>query len=226
MQATTVIEETHWLLDLAERHAFIRGVVGWVDLESPQLAQTLDTLQRRRKFKGVRHPVHDEAETDWLLRPAVINGLRELARRNIPYDLLMRPVHLPLIPRIAEAVPGLRMVLDHIGKPRIADQVFDNWCEDIAAAAKLSQLYCKMSGMITEADHENWTSADLTPYVEHILRSFNLERLMFGSDWPVCLLAGRWKQVLAAFTQSMGAQPVGVRERMLGLTAMEFYGLE
>jgi L-fuconolactonase len=226
VQANTLIEETYWLLELAERHDFIKGVVGWVDLQSPQLGATLDALQKHAKFRGVRHPVHDEPETGWLMRPVVLEGLRELARRNIPFDLLMRPVHLPLIPKLADAVPKLRMVLDHIGKPRIAEPAVDRWREDIAEAAKLPQLYCKLSGMITEADHENWTSADLSPYVEHVLRSFNLQRLMFGSDWPVCLLAGRWKQVLAAFTQSMGAQPVGVRERILGLTAMEFYGFD
>ena len=225
VQAHTSIEETDWLLGLARENAFVKGVVGWVDLQDRQLGATLDRLQQDRKFRGVRHPVHDEADPAWLLRPAVIEGLRELARRKIPYDLLIRPAHLNLVPQLVERVPDLRMVIDHIAKPMIASHAMDPWSELMAALGRLPQVYCKLSGMITEADHAKWKSADLAPYVQHVVRFFNPDRLMFGSDWPVCLLAGSWKKVLAAFTQALGPLPVGVRERMLGLTAIEFYGL-
>jgi L-fuconolactonase len=226
VQANTVMAETRWLLELAAENPFILGVVGWVDLTDSGLPGVLDELQRHSRFKGVRHAVHDEADTNWLLRPEVLRGLGELARRGIPYDLLVRPVHLPLVPRLAEAVPDLRMVVDHIAKPLIAEHRLEGWADDIAAAAKIPGMHCKLSGMITEADHQNWTSEDLRPYVQHVLNVFAPERLMFGSDWPVCKLAGSWKRVLAAFTQACGPQPQNVRDRLLGDTAAEFYRLE
>jgi L-fuconolactonase len=117
------------------------------------------------------------------------------------------------------------MVIDHIAKPLIAGHRFEGWAEDIAAAARIPQVYCKLSGMITEADHQKWTADDLRPYVQHVLKAFGPDRLMFGSDWPVCKLAGSWKQVLAAFTQAIGAQPQNVRDALLGGTAARFYGL-
>jgi L-fuconolactonase len=225
VQANTTMAETWWLLELAAENPFILGVVAWVDLTAPDLGALLDQLQKHPAFKGVRHQVHDEPDPEWLMRPAVLTGLKELARRRIPYDLLLRPAHLSLIPKLAEAVPDLRMVIDHIAKPQIADRVMQPWAEDIATAARLPQVYCKLSGMITEANHQSWTTDDLRPYVNHVMSVFPPERLMFGSDWPVCKLAGSWKQVLAAFTQAIGAQANDVREHMLGGTASEFYSL-
>ena len=224
VQANTILDETRWLLDLAESTEFVRAVVGWVDLTDPNLGATLDELQRRPKFKAVRHPVHDESDDNWLLRPDVLRGLAELARRDLPYDLLLRPKHLPLVPRLAESVPGLRMVIDHIAKPDIAAHATQPWARDIEAAAALPQVYCKLSGMITEAG-PNWTADDLRPYVSHVMRIFGPDRLMFGSDWPVCTTAGTWKQVLAAFTQAIGAQPIEIREKLLGGAAARFYGI-
>ena len=220
VQANTVVAETHWLLDLADANEFVRAVIGWVDLTDPLLGSTLDELQRRPKFKGVRHLVHDEPDDSWLLRSDVLAGLSELERRALPYDLLLRPRHLPLVPRLAERLPRLQMVIDHIAKPLIGDQIMEPWARDIEEAAKLPQVYCKLSGMITEAGPKPWR---LAPHVAHVMRIFGPERLMFGSDWPVCLLAGTWKEVLAAFTQAIGPQPIDVRERLLGGTAREFY---
>ncbi len=225
VQANVVMEETWWLLDLAAQNEIIRGVVAWVDLTDPGVGHVLDQCQRHPKFKGVRHIVHDEPDLHWLLRPDVLNGLRELARRDIPYDLLLRPPHLPLIPELASQVPGLRMVIDHISKPLIASHVMEPWAADIERVSRIPGMHCKLSGMITEADHQNWTPADLTPYVRHILRLFPPERLMFGSDWPVCLLAGSWKKVLAGFTQACGPIPQPEREKILGETATKFYNL-
>ena len=223
VQANTLLDETRWLLDLAEAHEFIRAVVGWVDLTDPRLGATLDELQRHPKFKGVRRPVQDEADDHWLLRPDVLAGLAELARRGLPYDLMLRLKHLPLVPKIAGRVPELRMVIDHIAKPPIAAQAMEPWARDIEAAAQLPQVYCKLSGMITEADPANWNAEHLRRYVAHVMRIFGPDRLMFGSDWPVCMLAGSWKQVLAAFTQSIGPQTIEVREKLLGGTAARFY---
>jgi L-fuconolactonase len=226
VQANTLLAETNWLLDLAAANEFIRGVVGWVDLTDPRLGDVLDILQRSPKFKGVRHPVHDEADDNWLMRPAVLAGLAELARRGLPYDLLLRPQHLPLVPRIAERIPELRLVIDHIAKPLIAAQVMEPWARDIEAAAELPQVYCKVSGMITEAGTP-WRAEHLRSYVDHVMKIFGPDRLMFGSDWPVCMLAGgTWKEALAAFTQSIGAQPIETREKLLGGTAQKFYRID
>jgi L-fuconolactonase len=225
VHANVVLEETSWLLELASQHDFIRGVVGWVDLTDPRVGATLDELQRHPKFKGVRHLVHDEPDVGWLMRDDVLRGLGELARRGIPYDLLLRPPHLQHVPRLAERVPELRMVIDHIAKPLIAAQRMDGWAEDMEAAAKIPQVFCKLSGMITEADPGGWKSDHLRPYVQHVLSLFGPDRLMFGSDWPVCTLAGTWKEVLAAFTQAIGPQPAEAREKLLGGTATRFYAL-
>lgn len=226
VQATTDVGEADWLLGLAAENPFIRGVVGWVDLTSDRLGRDLDRLQRDRRFVGVRHPVHDEEDQRWLLRDDVVAGLKELARRNIPYDLLLRPIHLSLVPLLAERVPQLRMVIDHLAKPKITGHLLAGWAEDLAQAARLPQLYCKLSGMITEASPQTWNSADLAPYVKHALSVFGPERCMFGSDWPVCKLAGSWKQVLAAFTQACGPLPQNVRSYLLEEAAAAFYRIE
>ncbi len=223
VQANTVAAEAEWMLELATRHEFIKAVVAWVDLTDPRLGERLDQLQRHPRFKGVRHPVHDEADPRWLLREDVLRGLAELERRDLPYDLLLRPVHLPLVPILAERFPQLRMVIDHLAKPPIARHSLEGWAEQFAAAAQYPRVWCKLSGMITEADHRSWKTAHLLPYVAHALRCFGPERLMFGSDWPVCLLAGSWKQVLAAFTQALGPQPMEVREKLIGGNACAFY---
>jgi len=225
VQAHHSLEEARWLLSLAAEHDFIKGVVAWADLTSPQLGATLDELQRDRHFKGVRHLVHDESDPRWLLRTDVLGGLAELERRDIPYDLLLRPVHLPLIPVLAEKLPRLRMVIDHIAKPSIATKEFDNWAQMLQAVFPISNVYCKLSGMITEAAWHNWSPSDLRPYVSFVFQGFGPSRLMYGSDWPVCLLSGTYKQVFAALTQALGPQPLQIREQILGETATRFYRL-
>ena len=225
VQAATVAEEAPWLLGLADEYSFILGVVAWVDLTDSRLGDVLDALQRHPKFKGVRHPVHDESDDRWLLRPDVIAGLRELQRRGLPYDLLLRPRHLALIPELVDNVPELRMVIDHIAKPDIAHRMWEPWAIDIESAAAFPQIHVKISGMITEAGRK-WTAGDLRPYLQHVLKLFGVERCMFGSDWPVCLIAGTWKEALAGFTQAHGPIPKELRAKITGETAARFYGLE
>lgn len=225
VQAAHDPREVDWLLNLAAEYPFIRGVVGWVDLTDAGVGGTLDRLQRNPRFKGVRHLVQDEPDDEWLLRGDVLAGLRQLESRDLPFDLLLYPRHLPVIPRLVERLPRLRMVIDHAAKPRIAAGRLEGWAEDLARAAAFPQIYCKLSGMITEADRRDWKPGDLKPFVNHVLSCFGVDRLMFGSDWPVCLLAGTWKAVLAAFTQAIGAQPMDTRERLLGDNAVRFYGL-
>ncbi len=226
VQAAHDSRETDWLLALAEKHEFVLGVVGWVDLTDERVGGALDSLQKHRKFRGVRHIVHDEPDDKWLLRDDVIRGLQELESRDLPYDLLLFPRHLPVVPRLIDEVPRLRLVIDHIAKPRIAAREFDEWARGLEELALVPRVYAKLSGMITEANRGEWKSGDLQPYVAHALKVFGPDRLMFGSDWPVCLLAGTWKETLAAFTQALGAQPIGVREKLLGGTAAEFYRLD
>jgi L-fuconolactonase len=225
VQATTGAGEVEWLLGLAAENPFVLGVVGWVHLADAHVGQVLDRLQGHRAFKGVRHPVHDEPDDRWLLRPDVIRGLRELERRQIPFDLLFRPRHLSLIPELVDHVPELRVVIDHIAKPDIGSRMWEPWAEDIRRSAEFSRVYVKLSGMITETGAASWTSEQLRPYVQHVLECFGPERCMFGSDWPVCLLAGTWKEVLAGLTQAHGPLPQETRSKILGETAARFYDL-
>lgn len=225
VQATAQDEEAEWAIGLAKANPFILGVVAWVDLTSDRVGARLDALKKYPQFKGVRHPVHDEEDDKWLLRPAVIQGLKELEQRSIPYDLLLRPRHLKFIPELASKLPKLPMVIDHIAKPEIQRHTWDPWADDIAACAKIPGMHVKISGMITEADWKSWTPDQLRPYVHHTIKHFGPDRCMFGSDWPVCLLAGEWKEVLAAFTQAHGPIPADQRAKITGETAMKFYKL-
>lgn len=225
VQATTSPQEAPWLLQLAETHPIVLGVVAWVDLKDPQLGRTLDKLQTHPKFKGVRHPVHDEPDNRWLLRADVLRGLRELERRKIPYDLLLRPQHLPVAIELIDRVPSLSMVVDHISKPLIAKGQTEGWAQDMERLAKAPHIYVKLSGMITEAEWKTWTADQLRPYVQYVLQLFGPSRCMFGSDWPVCLLAGIWKEVLAGLTQALGPLPQSERNKIMGETAMHFYQL-
>jgi len=225
VQAAQVPEEATWLLNLASQHKSILGVVAWVDLKDANVGRVLDGLQKHKKFVGVRHLIHDEADVRWMLQPDVVRGLKELEQRKVPYDLLLRPQHLLYVPALIEKVPDLPMVIDHIAKPYIKEGIFDGWAQDMERVSKHPKLWCKVSGMITEADHKNWKSEQLTPYVQHVLKLFGFDRLMFGSDWPVCTLAGTWKEVLAAFTQALGPQNADERAKILGSTAAGFYGL-
>jgi L-fuconolactonase len=205
VQTLNNLGETLWFLEIAGAHPWIAGVVGWLDLAEPpeRLEAALADLARNPKLVALRHLVEFEADDDWLLRPQVVAGLRVLEKREIAYDLLLKPRHLKRVPALSEQLPGLRMVIDHIAKPDIANGVRDPWQADLAAAAQNPRLYCKLSGMVTEADHAAWKPADLVPYVEAALRAFGVERLMFGSDWPVCTLAGSYGQVHSALRQAL-----------------------
>lgn len=225
VQATTSPGEAPWLLQLAETHRMVLGVVAWVNLTDPQLGNTLDKLQPHPKFKGIRHPVHDEPDDRWLLRPDVLRGLKELERREIPYDLLLRPQHLPVAIELIDHVPSLKMVVDHIAKPLIAKGQMEGWAQNMERIAKAPQIHVKLSGMITEAQPKTWTADHLRPYVQHVWKLFGPDRCMFGSDWPVCLLAGIWKEVLAGLTQALGPIPQAERNKVMGETAGRFYAL-
>ena len=226
VQAHESVEEADWLLDLFAANDFIAGVVAWVDLTSPDVGEVLDRLVARGGLVGIRHGAEHDPDQEWLIRDASVRGLREVADRGLAYDVLIRPHQLWQVPPLAEKIPGLRMVVDHISKPPITTGEVESWATDIAKVAAIPGIYCKLSGMVTEADHENWTPDDLKPCAEHVLKVFGLGRVMFGSDWPVCLLAAEYDAVLAVALEAAGPLSPEDTARLLGGNAIDFYGLD
>lgn len=195
--------ETRWLLGLAAKYEWIAGVVGWVDLQAEDVADQLDRV-RHPKLVGLRHLVQDEADPEFLLRPAFVRGVREAARRGLTYDILVFAHQAALAPAFIEAVGEGSFVLDHGAKPNIRDGGWQPWATSIAAIAAFPNVWCKISGLVTEANLERWTAADIEPYLDHLLGCFGPDRLIFGSDWPVCNRAATYAEVKAlvqAFVQ-------------------------
>ena len=219
------VEETRWVLGLAERHPFIAGVVGWVDLCDPTCEDQLLELRRHPKFVGVRHVTQDEPDDDFIVRPDVLRGLRVLEKHGVPFDLLFYVRHLRHAATLARELPELRMVIDHLAKPRIREGRTDDWLPHLKAAAAFPNVYCKLSGLVTEADWRRWTAADLRPYVQAALECFGPGRCMFGSDWPVCELAASYEQVHAALVEALGPLSASERAAVFGGTARCFYDL-
>jgi L-fucono-1,5-lactonase len=219
------VAENRWVLELAQEYPFIAGVVGWVDLASERCEEQVLEFRRHPKFVGVRHVTQDEPDDNFIVRDDVVRGLRVLEKHRVPFDLLFYVKHLRHAATLARTLPNLPMVIDHLAKPQIKERRFDNWLADFRAAAQFPNVYCKLSGMVTEADWKGWKAADLRPYVQHALELFGPERLMFGSDWPVCELAGSYEQVFYALIEALG--PITDRERsqIFGGTARQFYGL-
>ncbi len=225
VQAQQSLEEANFLLDIAESNVFISGVVAWADVRSPSVGDDLDTLMKRDKLVGIRHQVEDDPDDDWLVRPDTIRGLREIAARDLAYDMLVRPRHMKHVPTVAESVPGLRMVIDHIAKPLVKQQITAPWDALMKEIAEIPDIHCKVSGMVTEADHSSWTVSDLMPYVSHVREVFGIERLMFGSDWPVCLFAASYKRVVDAAIEAIGPTTDEERAGFMGGNATRFYKL-
>jgi L-fuconolactonase len=228
VQATTSTDETRYLLELAARTEFVSGVVGWVDITGPGVGAVVSELRNGEGggyLVGIRHPVHDEADPDWLLREDVQRALRELADTGLTYDLLVRVRELPAALRLAREHAGLRLVIDHIAKPPIREGELDEWSRAMAPFAGLGNVHCKLSGMVTEADWKTWKSSDLVPYVERVLHWFGEDRLMFGSDWPVCLLAASYRKVMEALEGALGSVGESARAKIYGENAVDFYRL-
>ena len=196
-----------------------------MDLADPAIGETLDQLQHP-KLVGFRHQWHDEADPAWNVRPDVLRGLKELARRGLRYDLLVKPREWKYILQVAEAVPDLPLVIDHIAKPNIAARQFDDWAAAMKVAASIPRMHIKLSGMVTEADPANWKPSDLKPYVEKVVELFGAGRVMFGSDWPVCLLAARsYEEVFSALQICLAGLSEAEKALVLGENARRFYGL-
>jgi L-fuconolactonase len=225
VQARQSVEETEWLLELAGRNAFMRGVVGWVPLTSPDARRQLERFAGQPKLKAVRHVLHDEPDDHYMLRDDFNRGVGLLREFDLVYDILIFERHLPQTIEFVDRHPDQVFVLDHVAKPRIRDRVVSPWRENIHELSKRQNLYCKLSGMVTEADWSNWSIGDFRPYFEIVLSAFGPSRLMFGSDWPVLTLAsdyGRWVEVAGSLIAELSP---GEQERILYGTAVEAYKL-
>lgn len=220
------LAENRWVLDLARQHPFILGVVGWVDLASPACEQQVLELKAQPKFVGVRHITQDEPDDDFIVRAEILRGLKILEKHAVPFDLLFYVKHLRHVPALARQLPALPMVIDHLAKPCIKEGRIDDWLQDFRTAATFPNVFCKLSGMITEADWRAWTATDLKPYVQTALDVFGPGRCMFGSDWPVCELAGSYRQVYEALVDALGPISADERQQIFGGTAAQFYQLD
>ncbi|MBZ3900208.1 MULTISPECIES: amidohydrolase family protein [Streptomyces] len=228
VQCVTSLAETRELLALADTEPLIGGVVGWLDLTSLAIGDMLDRLRGGpggEHLRAVRHVVQDEPDPDWLQRPVVESGLCRIRDLGLGYDLLVRDHQLPQAIRLAERVPGLPLVLDHAGKPPLARGELADWERRIRRLAGHPQVHCKVSGLITEADHDKWTLDDIRPVWDTLLSAFGPRRLMFGSDWPVCLLAGGWNRWAATVEELLLDCSESETRAVLHDTATAFYGL-
>jgi L-fuconolactonase len=225
VQARQMLEETAWLLDMADQHTFIRGVVGWLDICSEKLAWQLEEFGSNPWLVGVRHVVHDEPDDEFMLSPAFIKGMEKLVQYNLAYDLLLFPRHLPRADELVGLFPDQRFILDHISKPPIRSGILDPWREDILALSNHPNVWCKISGLVTEALRENWQYEDFIPFLDVVVEAFGTDRLMVGSDWPVCLLAGEYQQVMDIPVRYFSELAPAEKERIFHLNCMECYEL-
>ncbi len=229
VQTLAVPEETPELLVLADDTTLIGGVVGWADLTADSVADDLAALKEGaggRWLRGIRHLVQGESDPRWLCRDDVRRGLADVAGAGLTYDLLTIPVQLPAAIETVGSLPEATFVLDHLSKPLIAQQTMEPWAEQIRALAAYPNVFCKLSGMVTEADWKVWTVDDLRPYAEIVLDAFGPYRVMFGSDWPVCLLAASYDQVLQAAESLTAHLSADERADVFGGTATRAYHLD
>jgi L-fuconolactonase len=225
VQARQSIEETEWLLSLAKAHGFIKGVVGWVDLCSQELGDQLRRFGMNPKLVGVRHIVQDEPDDQFMLREDFRRGIGLLREHDLTYDLLVYPRHLPVAEALVRQFPQQPFVLDHLGKPAIRVQELEPWRTDLKALAKCGNVCCKLSGMVTEANWGKWRKEDLVPYLETAMEAFGPQRLMIGSDWPVCTLSGEYGPVTSVVVDYVSGLSDAERQAILGNNCARFYGI-
>jgi L-fuconolactonase len=225
VQARQNLEETRWLLELADGHDFIKGVVGWVNLRSTELAAQLETFSKHPKLVGVRHVVHDEPDDEFMLRPEFRRGIACLKDYGLTYDLLLFPKHLPVAVKLAEEFPEQPFVLDHIAKPAIAEGLLSPWREDLRSLAAFPTVFCKLSGMVTEAKWNDWRPADFHTYLDIVIDAFGTDRVMIGSDWPVCTLSGDYPSTMGVVTEYVRKFSPEIQSAILGGNCARFYGI-
>ncbi len=225
VQADQSEAENAFLLQLAENFDFIKGIVGWVDLKAKNIEERLEYYQQFSKIKGFRHIIHDEPELDFMLENSFINGVSKLKNYGFTYDILIFEKHLPNTLKFIKALPSQSFVIDHIAKPLIKDQITEDWASNIKKVAAFENIYCKISAMTTEADWVNWKKIDFKKYLDTVVEAFGTDRIMYGSDWPVCQLAATYeaqfdivKDYFSSFTQAE-------QHNFFGENATKFYNL-
>ena len=224
VQADQSYQETDFLLKCASNNKFIKGVVGWVDLCSPNLEKKLEKYTSNKMFKGVRHIVQSESP-EYLLRKDVQSGISKLSKFNLTFDLLVTPIQLQSAIKLVKIFPNQKFVLDHIAKPRISEPLNKTWVSDIINLSKYSNVFCKISGLVTETKGYNFSETDFLPFLDVIFKYFGFDRIMYGSDWPVCLLAADYKKVLEIISNYLMGYDSKIREKIMGTNAKIFYNL-
>ncbi len=225
VQADQTLEETDFLIRLSEGSNFIKGIVGWVDLRSDEIEAYLEQYKSFEKLKGFRHVVQGEPDHNFLLRSNFLRGISALEKFNYTYDILVFPHQLGAVLEFVKHFPNQKFVIDHMAKPYIKDGFFNGWSVLMHEIAKCENVSCKISGMVTEADYKTWTSRQLEPYMDLVLNAFGTKRTMFGSDWPVCLVAGNYKQVKTLVTDFISELSQDEQDDIMGNNAIQFYNL-
>ena len=226
VQARASLEETRWLLELADRHDFIKGVVGWVDLTAPDVKEQLELFGGHPKLKGIRHLLQDEPDDAYMLRPEFRRGIAVLGEMGLAYDLLLFPRHLPYAVQLVQEFDSQLFVLGHLAKPHIKEGLISPWREEIRRLAASENVSCKLSGMVTEADWQAWRPGDFTPYLDIVVEAFGPRRLLIGSDWPVCTLAGEYGPVMEIVIDYIEQLNAEEQEAILGGNACRIYRLD
>lgn len=225
VQADQSATENDFLLSLAAEYDWIKGVVGWVDFESPDVADQLTRYAGIGKMKGFRHILQGEPQRDFMLRPAFLKGIAALADFGFSYDILIFPDQLEFAETFVRKFPGQRFVVDHLAKPYIRDKKLDPWRRDMQRLAAFDNVSCKISGMVTEANWQSWKKEDFTPYLDVVVSAFGTDRLLFGSDWPVCLVAAGYPEALEIVAGYFSALSENEQNKIFGGNAIKFYNL-
>lgn len=226
VQARQSLEESRWLLSLADKHPIIKGVVGWVDLRSERIDEQLAELSRHQKFVGVRHVVQDEPDDNFMLGADFQRGISKLKSLGLAYDILIFPKQLPAAIQLVRQFPDQPFVLDHIAKPLIKEGTLQPWANQVKELANSPHVLCKVSGMVTEANWNNWQASDFKPYLDVVFEAFGEDRLMYGSDWPVCRLSGNYEQVFGLVNDYAKNLSEEAKAKLFGENAARFYGLK
>lgn len=224
VQADQTETETNFLLQLASENSFIKGIVGWVDLRAENIKERLEHYSQHKIVKGFRHVLQGETP-EFMLQPSFLNGIAQLAQFDFTYDILIFPHQLKAALALVKGFPQQRFVIDHIAKPYIKAGLIDEWKKDIEQIAAYENVYCKISGMVTEADYQLWKKEDFIPYIDVVVSSFGIQRIMFGSDWPVCLVAATYKTMLEIITDYFKSFSKNEQEFFFGKNAIDFYRL-
>ena len=225
VQADQTLEETDFLIDLASNNNFIKGIVGWVDLRAENIEKVLEKYSTSKILKGFRHVVQGEPDHNFLLRPNFSRGISLLEKYNFTYDILVFPHQLGSVLEFVKKFPNQKFVIDHIAKPYIKDGYFEGWATMMTAIGKHENVSCKMSGMVTEADYNKWTPEQIHPYMNTVLEAFGSKRILFGSDWPVCLVAGNYSKIKKLTTDFISEFSQIEQNSIMGNNAIEFYNL-